>query len=186
MLPEATISHHTTRRLRLHIPKHKRDTAFFAKIRDELSKLEGVERVEANPSTASVLIHHHSTVGAIAQFAETAKLFGLAVEGTPLSSTSIASRMNRSVGKLNAQLVSASQGALDLTSISALGLAIGGVIRGIVCKNILPSGSDMIWWAVTLLARHDVQMRSVTEMAATHSRAEGATERRKRIRRTRR
>jgi hypothetical protein len=186
MLPEATISHHTTRRLRIHIPKRKRDTAFFAKIRDELAKCEGVERVEANPSTASVLIHHRSSLGTIAQFAETAKLFAVAVEGTPLSATSLASRMNKGVGKLNAQLVSASQGALDLTSVSAIGLALGGVIRGIVCKSILPTGSDMIWWAVTLLARHDVQMRSATATGVTDTRAEAAPERRKRIRRVRR
>lgn len=187
MLPEATISHHTARRLRIHIPQRKRNPAFFAKIRDELAKLEGVERVEANPSTGSVLIHHRSSVGAIAQFAETAKLFALAVEGAPLNPTSLASRINENVRKLNKQLVAATHGTLDLTSVTAFGLAVGGVLKGIVCKDFLPSGGNMVWWAASLLARHDVRTHTA---AVTRGRerehVEREAPRRKRIRRARR
>lgn len=188
MLPEAIISHHTARRLRLHIPKHKRDATFFARIRDELARCEGVERVEANPSTGSVLIHHRSTLGTIAQFAETAKLFAVAVEEAPLNPTSLATRVTNGVSKLNRQLVTATHGAMDLTSISALGLTIGGVIRGVMCKKkFLPGGGDMIWWAITLLARHDVRVRETSASSAPARRERERKQiRRKRILRARR
>jgi hypothetical protein len=147
---------------------------YFARLRDELSKCDGVERVEANPRTASVLIHHRSTTEAIAQFAQAAKLFALALEEASESPSSLASRVVAKVGKLNKRLASASNGTLDLTSISALGLAVGGVIKGIACKEFLPSGSNMIWWAATLLARDEAQ-RQGTAMPSSPPPAVRAT-----------
>ncbi|MHA3771241.1 HMA2 domain-containing protein [Verrucomicrobiota bacterium sgz303538] len=190
MLPHATVSHQTEHRIRIHIPRCRRDREYFAKLRDELGKFEGIERVEANPNTASVLIHHRSTKDRIADYAEEAELFALAVDETPLSPTSLASQANARVVKLNEQLIEATKGTLDLTTVSAFGLAVGGVIRGLMGKAFLPSGSDLIWWAVTLLARHDARARGASLASSPPARVaadvdEGRVQRR-RIRRARR
>lgn len=189
MLPHATVSHQTAHRIRIHIPRCRRDREYFAKLRDELGKCEGVERVEANPSTASVLIHHRSTKDKIADFAEDAELFALSVEEAPMSPTSLASQVNDRVVKLNGQLIEATKGTLDLTTVSAFGLAVGGVIRGLMGKA-LPSGSDLIWWAVTLLARHDARTRGASMASNPPARVADEVEerrvQRRRIRRARR
>ena len=56
-LPAARISHFTARRLRIRVPKKRRNSAFFAAVAERLAAWESVERVETNPLTASVLIH---------------------------------------------------------------------------------------------------------------------------------
>jgi hypothetical protein len=56
-LPTARISHFTARRVRIKIPEKRRDRAYFSTVADRLAAWESVEQVEANPLTASLLIH---------------------------------------------------------------------------------------------------------------------------------
>jgi hypothetical protein len=56
-LPSARIIHFTTRRLRIKVPEKRRDAAFFGFVRNRLAAWDGVERVETNPLTASVLVY---------------------------------------------------------------------------------------------------------------------------------
>lgn len=153
MRARATISHKTAHRLRLHIPQYRRNSGYFARLRDELSKCAGVEYVKANPQTASVLIHHRSTAEEIGRFAEEMRLFSLAVEKTPCDATSLATRVNRRVSHLNETLTTLTKGSLDLPSASAIGLVAIGLFQSIVRRDLLPSGANMFWWAANLLAR---------------------------------
>lgn len=153
MRAQATISHKTAHRLRLHIPHYKRNSGYFARLRDELSKCAGVEYVKANPQTASVLIQHRSTAEEIGRFAEEMRLFSLAVERTPCDATSLATRVNRRVSNLNATLTTLTKGSLDLPSASALGLVALGLFQTVLRGKLLPSGANLFWWAASLLAR---------------------------------
>ena len=153
MRARATISHRTPHRLRLHIPNYKRNVSYFARLRDELSKCAGVEFVKANPQTASVLIHHRSTAEKIGKFADEMQLFSLALEDTPPNPQSLAGLVNRRVGLLNENLSMLTKGSLDLTSVSAIALVGMGLFKSIRCRDFLPSGANMFWWAVSLLAR---------------------------------
>lgn len=153
MHPRATISHRTANRLRLHIPHYKRNTAYFARLRDELSHCEGVEYVRANPQTATVLIHHRSTPEQIARFAEEMKLFVLAIEDAPMDATSVAARINKRISTIDAKLTALTRGSLDLPSVSAIGLVAVGLFQSVVRRNMLPSGANMFWWAASILAR---------------------------------
>jgi hypothetical protein len=56
-LPTTRICHLTARRMRVRIPDRRRDTAFFDDIVDRLSRRQSIERVEANPLTASILVY---------------------------------------------------------------------------------------------------------------------------------
>ena len=56
-LPSAQITHFTTRRLRIKVPEKRRDAAFFNFVRGRLAAWDGVDRVETNPLTASILVY---------------------------------------------------------------------------------------------------------------------------------
>jgi hypothetical protein len=59
---QAHVVHRTTNRLRLKIPGHKQDAAFFAGLRQELLAQRGIVSVDVNPLTASVLIVHDGSL----------------------------------------------------------------------------------------------------------------------------
>ena len=56
------VVHCTTGRLRVKVPRHKNDEAFFAELRRELLKQRGISSVDVNSLTASVLILHDGTL----------------------------------------------------------------------------------------------------------------------------
>ena len=59
---QAYVVHCTTGRLRVKVPRHKNDEAFFAELRRELLKQRGISSVDVNSLTASVLILHDGTL----------------------------------------------------------------------------------------------------------------------------
>jgi hypothetical protein len=59
MVPGAQVVHHIPGRLRVRLPPSKRDPHLFEELREFVSGLGGVERVEVNPTTGSVLVHYH-------------------------------------------------------------------------------------------------------------------------------
>src|SRR5437763_1936252 len=65
-LPQARVCHLAHGRLRLKIPEKRRDEGFFDTVRKQLSGRDGIERVEVNPLTASVLLQFHDPDAAVA------------------------------------------------------------------------------------------------------------------------
>lgn len=59
---QAYVVHRTANRLRLKVPGHRHDKAFFAGLRQELLEHCGIISVEVNPLTESVLIVHDGTL----------------------------------------------------------------------------------------------------------------------------
>ncbi len=58
MLPEAYISHYIPGRLRIRVPEAKRNQALLEKLREALLSAPGVEAVDCNPLTGSMLVHY--------------------------------------------------------------------------------------------------------------------------------
>jgi hypothetical protein len=56
MSTRAVVVHHIPGRVRVKIPEKRHDTGFFSTVKALLPVIEGVEEVETNPLTASVLI----------------------------------------------------------------------------------------------------------------------------------
>jgi len=75
MLPIAKISHQTPERLRLKIPSRKGDSEYFLALKDQFTKANGVERLETNPATSSILIIHRGNSHDLVSFGETQNLF---------------------------------------------------------------------------------------------------------------
>lgn len=80
MTPIATIQHQIPGRLRLRIPARRGDVSFFHGIVQALSKLPGVEKLDAIPLTGSIIIRHSGSAQAIAAAATEQGLFEIGPE----------------------------------------------------------------------------------------------------------
>ncbi len=89
MLPLAEVSHAGIKRVRLRVLERRGDAGYFAQVVEKLAQLPGIERVEANPLTASVLVLPGSVLDALGAQAEAAGLFRLAAApgAVPLTET---------------------------------------------------------------------------------------------------
>ena len=75
MLPVAVVAHSAQGRTRFKIPARRRDAQYFATVEQRLPNAPDVERVQANPITGSVLVHHRGPAEALYTYAEKNELF---------------------------------------------------------------------------------------------------------------
>ncbi len=90
MLPDAAVSHITAGRMRIKIASKKGDAAYFSCLHERFSSCEGIERLEVNALTGSVLFINPADIKVIAAYAEANKLFKLGrsqPDTTPFSNT---------------------------------------------------------------------------------------------------
>jgi hypothetical protein len=130
-LPQAELVHACPGRSRLRITSRRGDPVFFASVATGLSTFQGVRKVEVNPLTGSVLIHHDVPLEGIAKAAEEVRLFALAATST-----------GPSLAVMQAL-------PLDMRMMAALGfgaLALLQVGRG----QVLPQAATLAWYAATL------------------------------------
>jgi hypothetical protein len=111
----------------LRFPSRKGDGAFFDLVQKQLFKCEGVEKVEVNPLTGSVLVIHQSSTQAIGEF------LGKAGMPFPGDSDSGATQLRRQVSAsfsgLNSQIKKAVGGEIDLWNLVFLFLIGSGVYQ---------------------------------------------------------
>jgi hypothetical protein len=159
-LPEAFISHASSGRIRVKIPAKKNDADYFSGLREHFSPIPGVERVEVNPLTASILVKHtldlnnSADLKPVADYFESRGLFKLAV---PLPSSlperrpvATAEGVAAALAGLNAQVKGWSAGMLDFSTLAVLGLISVGVLqasRGIVAVPAITA----FWYASSIL-----------------------------------
>jgi Heavy metal associated domain 2 len=80
MTPIATIQHQMPGRLRLRIPARRGDASFFHGVVQALSKVPGIEELDAFPLTGSIIIRHSGSAQAIAAAALEQGLFEVGLE----------------------------------------------------------------------------------------------------------
>ena len=127
MLPTAFISHRTTGRLRVKIPSKKGDRSFFQSIKEQFSGLKGIEAVEINPLTGSVLIVHGTDEKTIGGHAAANGLF--IVQELNAAPAGLQRRISRAFGSVNSQLKSATSGEIDIGGLAFLVLLGFGVYQ---------------------------------------------------------
>jgi hypothetical protein len=125
------------------------------KIAGEITKIDGIERVEINKYTGSLLVVYDATV--IKPFIVhgiVVKLLGLeeAFEKPPVG---LVSREMELIGRsLNQQIVQSSGGLMDLRSslmISILTLALYRIV--IQGDRTIPGGINLLWWTYVMAKR---------------------------------
>ena len=133
------------------------DEALAARLKERLLAADGIDRVEVNPRTGSVLLFYHGTEAALDRHMEEAALeitppaaptpqFSVAEDGLAI----IGQRLKSAVGALNARVKAATRGLLDLPSLFSVVFLLQGVQKMLLLKQ-LPSGPQLLWWAFSLL-----------------------------------
>ena len=131
---EGYISHESPGRLRIKFPVHKGDENFFTKLGKRLLSCPGVQKIEANPSTGSVLLLHESDTQAIVEFARGKKIFHLS---EPKKGESpVHQNLISSFAGLNERVKSAMSGQVDLWGITSL-LLIGAGVYQVARGNLV-------------------------------------------------
>jgi hypothetical protein len=126
MLPVAVIAHSAQGRTRFKIAARRRDAQYFATVEERLSASSDVERVQANPVTGSVLVHHRGPPDALHKYAEEQKLFRVSTLADRASN--LVRRQSRSWDQ---QLLEFTGGYLDLRSLTFITLVSIGLVQAL-------------------------------------------------------
>lgn len=141
---DAHVAHHVRGRIRVRLPKAKRDHATLERVKRAISPMHGVKNVDVNPSTGSVVVHydteaHEDFHAALTRHAEENNLFMLApphigevddiVETVEREAEFLAERSETAktivdfFKGLNREVKKATNNAVDLQVLLPLGLA---------------------------------------------------------------
>ncbi len=131
---EGYIAHQSPGRLRIKFPAQKGDEGFFGNLGRMLLSGPGVQKVEANPLTGSVLLLHESNSDSIIEFAREKEMFRVArAEKEESPGTVFHESLTSSFAELNERVKSAMGGQIDLWGTTSLFLIAAGiyqVVRG--------------------------------------------------------
>jgi Heavy metal associated domain 2 len=152
-LPEAYISHSIPHRLRIKIPSKKGDTSFLASAKDAFVRLEGIEHVEINEVTGSILLLHTLSSGKIAEYAEGQHLFMIEGLKTYHKQTFVSRKISETFLDLNKKVTVSTKGFAnipDLAVLTLLGLSVLQISRG---NFMAPAWYAAMWYALNIFLK---------------------------------
>jgi hypothetical protein len=127
MLPDAHISHLTSQRMRIKIPSKKGDTSYFSYLKGQFSKYQGIERLEVNAMTGSVLFVHNLNEKEIARYARNNNIFIL--KRTNNSSSKINVNITESFKDIDKKVRGITGGEMDMGTLAFLALLGTGIYQ---------------------------------------------------------
>lgn len=151
MIPDAYITHWSKQRLRIRIPAEKKNPSYFAILRESLSRLPGVQQVEVNPVTGSVLLHHVTELDEIADHAARQEMFLLQVP--PLAPKQLSRRVALNFNALNDSVKRWTGGELDIPTlafVTLLGLGGYQISRG---RFQAPAWYTAFWYGMNIFLK---------------------------------
>ncbi len=151
MLPVGYVAHRIGGRVRLRIPARKGDTAYFARVERELAACARVGYVEANPLTASILLHYSGTNDDLRRDAVALGLF--VIEEMPLAANPVLSAATARIDQLDRMLQRTSNGSFDLLEVAFVGLVGASIIQTLRGQALGPA-STLMAHALAILALH--------------------------------
>ncbi len=142
---KATIVHAIPGRVRVRLDRSLRSPVFMHTLVDALSQVEGVRRVQANPSTGSLLLLYDPQLLSLEQLYQAARAADvtLVIPATPAAPdsagelTTLAQRINSAIGRLDQTVFGFTGGTLDLRTLFPLGLATAAL------RQIATSGGNL-------------------------------------------
>lgn len=151
-----TLAHAIPGRRRYYAAVLQGNEVLAAQMKERLLAEDGVDGVEINPVTGSLLLFYHGTEAALDRLMEEA-----AWSFAPPSAASlrfsgeeglaaVGQNLRRMTGDLNQRLKTATHGWLDLPSLFSFLFLIRGVQKMLLLKQV-PSGPQLLWWAFSLL-----------------------------------
>lgn len=141
MLPTGYVAHRTGDRVRLRIPARKGDAAYFARIERELAACGRVGYVEANPLTASILLHYSGTDDDLRRDAVDLGLF--TVEELPPAANPVLSAAAARIDQFDRTIQRASNGSFDLLEVAFVGLVGASIVQALRGQALGPASTLM-------------------------------------------
>jgi hypothetical protein len=151
----ANVVHCMKGRLRVKLPVKKGDSAFFASVAERLAKCPGVEKVEVNPITGSVLFVHSATPQQIDRFAASKGLFRLAPWRT--AHKTLFGDVADLFTKWNRDLKQATVGGVDIPSLIFLSLVASGIYQVFRGNLSMPAWYTAFYYALGIFSRGHVE-----------------------------
>jgi hypothetical protein len=152
MLPEAHVSHCTIHRLRIRIPSKRGSNSFFRTMEKGLSTLPGIESVEVNPLTGSVLVCHRSDTISICELIRQRCIVNLK-EGGRKRTTSLRQDISQGVRAVNTHVSCLTGGKIDLLDVVGLYLIGAGAYQLIKGNFMAPAWYTAFWYAFGILSK---------------------------------
>jgi Heavy metal associated domain 2 len=147
------IAHDIPGRLRLRASRKKGDVAWFEQTAEAVSDCAGVERVEANPVTGSLLIFHSDENQAILDFAEKKNLFTAKPPPPPPPlSEHLGGDVRRGLAGADHFLRATSRGEINLLSATVVGLTLAAAFQ-MVRGRTLPAAVQLLAHALDVVGR---------------------------------
>lgn len=153
MAPSAYIAHRTPHRLRIKIPSQKGNGEYFGQLQQFFSRQKGVECVEVNPLTGSlVVVTRHSLVNLpdVIGMSEWFELREVMAEPCPTTR-----RMVRGFSDLNALVEEFTGGEIDIAGIAMIGLVITGIYQVSIGNFAAPAWYTAFWYAASIAVKSD-------------------------------
>ena len=151
MLPDGYVCHRTHERIRIRIPSKRGSAEFFASVRAQFADLEGVEKLEINHLTASVLLVTRTETRTIADHAAANGLFAL--KEPTADSTMLSRRMAGDFNRLNEQVKRLTGGEIDVPGLTFLGLLVVGFYQIGIGNFTAPAWYTAFWYAMNILVK---------------------------------
>lgn len=151
MLPEAYMSHAIAGRMRVKIPFKKNDCSYFASLKEQLLKKEGIIQVETNPMTGSLLIHHRLNIRSISDYAGSAGLFRVVSQRPDV--TPLSQKVTGAFKGLDKHVKGFTGGELDIPGMAfivLIGLGLFQISRG---NFAAPAWYTAFWYAFNIFLK---------------------------------
>ena len=149
----AFLTHTAPGRCRFKIPSKRRDAAYFQALKDALLETSGVEQVQANPLTASVLIFYNTEqvdLNDLTAQLQTANQFELS--DRPMDTQTVWEKAVEGVDTIDHQLKEITSGQIDFKSLLFI-LLFMMAIRQLQQGAVFGAASTLFWYALQVLMK---------------------------------
>lgn len=150
-LPDAFLSHRISGRARLKIPSKKGDFHYFKSLKEQMPECSGIETVEVNPVSGSVLIVHTSDIEQIAEYARSRNIFDL--KNNRPDPVNLRHTVSKTFKDINGKIKGITGGDMDIASaafLTLLGLGIYQISRG---NFAAPAWYTAFWYALNIFLK---------------------------------
>ena len=151
---QAIICHKLDGRIRLRLDPQKIDAFTLHRLKTELSAIQGIERVQANPKTGSLVVHYDTSkkIGFIEGLVEHSA--SLEKSSKPYSKK-IWDIIQKGGNGLDSLLLGVSGGKIDLSLVIAL-LLLFAAVKQVKVNKLLPAGLTLAILAINFLRNNEV------------------------------
>jgi hypothetical protein len=154
MVPQAHVSHTLPRRLRIKVPSKKGHAAYFSSVAERLSKCTGVEDVQVNPTTGSLLVTFDCDIKNLVGYARKNGLFF--VQRTEAPNKTLFQDVASLFRSYNRTLKHVTGGELDIPSLVFVTLLISGIWQVARGNVVMPAWYTAFYYALSVFASSKV------------------------------